>query len=142
MLNVILLGLALYLVHILLPSALRFTGPQPLRKLALENLGPRDKRSEPTALTLRAERALNNFRESLPVFLTLGLLVMIQGREESSGVLGAWVFLGARALYLPAYLSPIPGPRTFIWGAGAGGLLIMLLAVLAGSVSSAAFTMP
>jgi uncharacterized MAPEG superfamily protein len=40
-------------------------------------------------------------------------------------VTGAWVFLIARVLYVPIYMSGVSVVRTLTWAAGLAGLLMM-----------------
>ena len=59
-------------------------------------LGPRDEPPPQTAMGGRAERALNNLSEAMPVFLTLALLHLIEGTSDRLAVLGGQIFLAAR----------------------------------------------
>ena len=65
--------------------------------------------------------------EALPVFLALALLNLIVGTAGPLAVNGAIVFLVARILYLPAYLSGIVAVRTLLWTVGWVGLVMMLI---------------
>lgn len=89
----------------------------------------KDAAPEPSILGGRAARAQANLAESLPVFFVLGVLLEIQG-APTLGVQGAIVFLAGRALFVPAYLSALPGLRTLMWTVGATGLLMMAAALL------------
>ena len=73
----------------------------------------------------RAERALANMHEALPVFLALALLNLIVG-TGSLAQTGATVFLVARILYVPAYFTGASGLRTLFWAVGVVGLVMML----------------
>ena len=44
----------------------------------------------------------------------------------------AWVYLGARVLYVPAYASGVYLVRSLIWTVGFGATVVMLLAALGG----------
>ena len=131
MLLVVLLVLALFVLQTLLPN--RFREPAPAGsapKLRETPLGPRD---HPTPLTVvggRAQRALSNMQEALPVFITLALLNLILGTAAAMAVTGAWVFFIARLLYVPAYLSGVPVIRTLIWVVAWVGLVMMLVPLL------------
>lgn len=125
MVLIILLVLALFVLQTLLPPGLRYlVGPDAGRKLWLA-LGPRDNPPPQTTLGARAERALTNLQEALPVFLALALLNLIVG-SAALALTGATVFLIARTLYLPAYLAGIQLLRSLIWGAGVAGLVLMV----------------
>jgi len=129
MVLLILLVLALFVLQTLLPN--RFREPRaggPGAKLA-EALGPRDDQPPLTRIGGRAERALANMHEALPVFLTLALLNLILG-TGAMATTGATVFFVARVLYVPAYLAGTPVVRTLIWIAGVVGLVMMLIPIL------------
>jgi uncharacterized MAPEG superfamily protein len=125
MVLVVLLVLALFVFQTLLPGSFRYLGASTGNKLALA-LGPRDNPPPQTTVGGRAERALANMQEALPVFLTLALLNMIVGTAAALALTGATVFLIARVLYVPAYLLGIVGLRSLIWGASLAGLVMML----------------
>jgi uncharacterized MAPEG superfamily protein len=131
MVLLILLVLALFVFQTLLPAGFRYAGRDPGRPLAVA-LGPRDDPPRQSRMGGRAERALANMQEALPVFLTLALLNLYLGTGDLA-LTGATVFLVARVLYVPAYLAGIPGLRTLIWAAGVVGLVLMLIPVLARS---------
>ena len=128
MVLILLLVLALFVLQTLLPGTFRYLGG-PGNKLVLA-LGPRDNPPPQTTLGGRAERALVNMHEALPVFLTLALLNLIVGTAAALALTGATVFLIARLLYVPAYLLGIIGVRSLIWGASLVGLVMMLLPLL------------
>jgi len=52
------------------------------------------------------------------------------GAAANMALLGGWIFLVARLLYVPAYLSGVPVIRTLIWGAAWVGLIFMLIPLL------------
>lgn len=93
-------------------------------------LGPRDNPPPMPIIGERMERALKNMMEALPVFLTLALLTEIKGISGGVSELGAMVFVLARVFYVPAYLSGVPGVRSFVWTVGAGGLVLMIVGLL------------
>ena len=129
MVLLILLVLALFVLQTLLPNRFRERRASGGSMLA-EALGPRDDQPPLTRTGGRAERALANMQEALPVFLTLALLNLILGTGDLA-VTGATVFLVARVLYVPAYLAGITGIRTLIWVASLVGLVLMLIPILA-----------
>jgi uncharacterized MAPEG superfamily protein len=130
MVLIILLVLALFVLQTLLPASFRYMGgPDAGKKLALA-LGPRDNPPPQGVVGARAERALANMQEALPVFLALALLNMIVGTAGGLALTGATVFLVARTLYVPAYLAGITGVRTLLWAAGIVGLVMLLLPLL------------
>ena len=137
--TVILCVLALYVLQTLLPPALRYllAGPGTHARLRVA-LGPRDEPPPQTVMGGRAERALNNLPEAMPVFLTLALLHLIEGTSDRPVILGAQLFLAARVLYVPAYLSGVPGLRSAIWLASWVGLGLMLGALALAAVTERA----
>lgn len=131
MVLIVLLVLALFVLQTLLPS--RFREPRPAvqaGRLGESPWGPRDHPPPLTVIGGRAARALANMQEALPVFLALALLNLILGTSAAMAITGGWIFLIARLLYVPAYLSGIPVIRTLIWATGWVGLMMMLMPVL------------
>ena len=129
MVLVILLVLALFVVQTLLPMRFRYLQVKGMGQKLAQSLGPRDDPPPQTKMGGRAERALANLQEALPVFLTLALLNLILG-SGSLAVAGAWVFFVGRLLYVPAYLSGITGLRSLVWAASPVGLVMMLIPIL------------
>ena len=127
MVLLVLLVLALFVIQTLLPNRFRERAPGG-SKLAVA-LGPRDDQAPLTRIGSRAERALANMHEALPVFLTLALLNLILG-TGALATTGATVFLVARLLYVPAYLSGVYAIRTLIWAVSVVGLVMMLIPIL------------
>jgi uncharacterized MAPEG superfamily protein len=130
MVLLILLVLALFVLQTLLPNRFRDRPATAGASVLAEALGPRDDQPPLTRTGGRAERALANMQEALPVFLTLALLNLILGTGDLATT-GATVFLVARVLYVPAYLAGIVGVRTLIWIASVVGLVMMLIPILA-----------
>jgi uncharacterized MAPEG superfamily protein len=130
MVLIILLVLALFVFQTLLPTCFRYmVGPDVGSKLWLA-LGPRDNPPAQTRLGGRADRALTNMQEALPVFLALALLNQIMG-SAALALTGATVFLVARVLYVPVYLAGVMLLRTLIWAASIVGLVLMVVPLLA-----------
>lgn len=63
------------------------------------------------------------------VFLTVALRHLFQATPDAAAVHGAAVFLVARVLYVPAYLSGVPGLRSASWVVSWIGLALMLAAL-------------
>ena len=74
----------------------------------------------------RAQRALDNFKETWPAFIALALALAVTGRTGGTGALGAWIWFIARIVYLPLYLLGVPGVRTLVWAISIVGLILML----------------
>lgn len=118
---IILLVLALYLLQILLQETTRFGFD--VRGI----VGNRDNPPELTVMAGRLDRAKNNMQEALPMFLGLALLALATGRDTSVVTDAALVFLIARVVYVPAYMSGIPVFRSLVWLSGVAGLVVMAL---------------
>lgn len=92
-------------------------------------LGPRDTQPAMPALGGRFERALRNLMEALPIFLTLALLAEQKGIAGGITKQGAAIFAIARIIYVPAYVSGVPGLRSAIWMVGSAGLIAMAVGI-------------
>lgn len=90
-----------------------------------ENLDAR--LSEPT---LRLRRALHNHVENTGLFLTAVMLVQMSGSNSTLTAICAWIYVLARALYLPAYRFAWVPARTYLFGIGLLATLAMILASL------------
>jgi len=91
-------------------------------------LSNRDNLSAATPMGARAERAAANTKESFILFLALALTAHLAGVGEHA-LLGAQVFIWARLLYLPVYISGITYLRSAVWVVGIAGLAMMALAL-------------
>lgn len=130
MVSVILLVLLLFFAQTLLPGVLRIRNqPSPVAT-TVEMLGPRDTLPPTTVYGERAQRALLNLHEAMPVFLALALLHVATAGSSPRATLGATIFLIARVLYVPAYLSGIAGVRSLFWAIGVAGMLLMALPLI------------
>jgi uncharacterized MAPEG superfamily protein len=129
MILVVLLVLALFILQTLLPN--RFREPAPdAPSPRTEALGNRDHQRPLTIVGGRAERALANMQEALPVFLALALMNMIAAPGAGIALTGAWVFVIARTIYVPIYLAGVRVVRTLCWAAGVVGLAMMVAPLL------------
>lgn len=126
----ILAVLGLFVVQTLLPSTLRYilAGAGSAHRLRAA-LGPRDEQPPLSPLGRRARRALGNMHEALPVFLTLAMLHVVQKTTASLANHGASLFLVARVVYVPAYMSGIMGVRSAVWVVSWVGLAMMIAAL-------------
>lgn len=122
--TIVLLVLALYLVQLFLQETSRF------RFDILAIVGNRDHPPEMSIVAARLNRAKNNMLEALPLFLALALLALVKGGDTTQAVQGAMVFLVARLVYVPAYVSGIPLLRSLVWLAANAGLVVMALPLI------------
>jgi uncharacterized MAPEG superfamily protein len=130
MILLVLLVLALFVIQTLLPGRFREPAvPGAAGKLE-ENVGNRDHVRPLTVVGQRAARALANMHEALPVFLALALMNMIAGTAAAMATTGALIFLVARVLYVPLYLSGVSWLRSLVWAGGWAGLIMMLIPLL------------
>jgi uncharacterized MAPEG superfamily protein len=130
MILLVLLVLALFVIQTLLPGRFREpAAPGEAGKLA-ENVGNRDHVRPLTVIGQRAARALANMHEALPVFLALALMNMIAGTAAATATTGALVFLVARVVYVPLYLSGVSWLRSLVWAVAWVGLIMMLIPLL------------
>jgi len=92
--------------------------------------GPRDKTIELTGTAGRLQRAMNNHFEGLILFTIA--VVVVTYTDQSSGVtiLAAFTYLGARILYVPAYVFGLTPWRSLIWFIGLAATVTLLIAAL------------
>ena len=127
-LKILALGAVLLFVHIF--PATRFKTAQYGRKW---NVSARDETlPEPSPVTGRTMRAQANFLETFPIAIVALLGVVIAGKTSAETALGGWIWLGARAVYLPLYAAGVPVIRTVVWSISAIGLVMVIYPLLAG----------
>ena len=91
------------------------------------NAGPRDEgQGTLPSHAGRAQRALDNFKETYPAFIALALALTVTARTGGTGALGAWIWFAARIVYLPLYLLGVPWLRTLAYATSLVGLVFML----------------
>jgi uncharacterized MAPEG superfamily protein len=118
-------SVVLFFAHMIIQAsaALRDTG-------AAYNAGPRDAGTPVGVLAGRAQRMFDNFKETYPIFIALTLGLAVTGRGGGLADIGAWLWFGARIVYIPLYLAGVPWLRSLCWGVGTVGLVIMLTRLL------------
>lgn len=96
------------------------------------NAGPRDAPVPPPGpLAGRLMRAQANLFETLPLFAAAVLIAEAAGQTGPLTEAGAWLYAGARFIYLPLYAFGVPYLRSLVWAAGLAGLLLVILALFA-----------
>lgn len=91
------------------------------------NMSNRDNAAEPLGpMASRAQRASRNFLETFAFFVAATLAVVVAHRTDSQTLLGAYIYLGARIVYLPVYIIGIPYLRTLVYAASVWGILQIL----------------
>lgn len=92
------------------------------------NLGTREgieDRLSPLAQRLR--RASANFTENVGPFIIAVVVLVLAGKTSALTAALAWIYVGARVLYVPAYaLGWVPW-RSVIWMAGLVATLALLV---------------
>jgi uncharacterized MAPEG superfamily protein len=92
--------------------------------------GPRDNKIELTGTAGRFQRAMNNHFEGLILFTIAVVVVTYTDQSSTTTMLAAFTYLGARILYVPAYVFGLAPWRSLIWFIGLIAIVVMLLAVL------------
>lgn len=125
MLLIIFLVLLLLLVQVFLP------GHYLVQQVGTAaQMGPRDALPEPNQALGRARRAVNNLQETLPIFLTLGVLSIVLGEQGGFSLLGGVLYLLGRVAHAVCYmrgLSPWRSISFMVALVGMGAMLIPLL---------------
>ena len=93
-------------------------------------MGPRDDPPRLTGSAGRLQRALNNHFEGLIMFTLAVVVVTLGGQASGVTAACAWIYLGARMLYVPAYVLGWVPWRSVIWAVGFAATLAMILAAL------------
>ncbi|OJW64695.1 MAG: hypothetical protein BGO57_09390 [Sphingomonadales bacterium 63-6] len=126
--TILALAALLLLVHIM--AAIRIKTQQ----YGVEwNMGARDEALPPLSpVAARLERARDNFLETLPIAIIALMGVALTGKSSTLTLAAGWVWLGARAVYLPLYWAGIPKVRTYVWGVALAALLVLLGVLLLG----------
>lgn len=127
-LKILALGAVLLFVHIFV--ATRFKTAQYGREW---NVGARDEELPPAnVLTGRSARAQANFAETFPIAIVALLGVVAAGRTSDVTAIGGWLWLGARVVYLPLYLSGVRVVRTLVYTLSLVGLALVIAPLFAG----------
>ena len=95
------------------------------------NMGARDEALPPlNKVAARLERARDNYLETLPIAVIALLGVVVAGRADGTTALGGWIWLAARAVYLPLYWTGVPKVRTLVYMVSLAGLVMALWPLL------------
>ncbi|MFC4593634.1 MAPEG family protein [Sphingobium tyrosinilyticum] len=119
---------ALLLVHIFAAAHLK------TRQYGVKwNMGARDETLPPlNPLAGRLVRAQANFMETYPVAIVGLLGAVIAGQTSEMTAIGGWLWLAARAVYLPLYGIGVPVVRTLAYGVSMVGLALVFGAFVSG----------
>ena len=92
--------------------------------------GPRDTPMPIGGVAARLERAFWNFMETFPFFAAAILACAAAGKLDTTlTVWGAWLYVGARAVYVPLYATGVRGVRTLAWAVAIVGLGLVVAAL-------------
>lgn len=94
------------------------------------NAGPRDAPPQFSDLTGRLRRAVDNHFEALVFFIIAVVLVEFTLSNNLLTAICAWIYLGARVLYVPAYALGWTPWRSVIYAAGMVATMTMTIAAL------------
>ena len=91
------------------------------------NTGARDKDMPPlNDVAARLERARDNFQETLPLAIIALFGVVLADKASPVTAIAGWVWLAARALYIPLYWTGVKVWRTVVWAVATLALLVIL----------------
>ena len=92
------------------------------------NVGARDEALPPLQpLAGRLARAQANYFETFPVMIAAVAIAVLAERTSAVTAAGAWIWLGARIVYLPLYAAGIPVVRTVCFLVSVAGILMVLV---------------
>ncbi|GHA13073.1 membrane protein [Devosia pacifica] len=125
MVLIILLVLLLLMVQAFLPAKYLTdqVGPE-------KQMGPRDDLPQPSPELHRAQNALRNLQETLPIFLTLAVLGIVLDAVTIISLAGAVLYLLARVAHLVCYLRALSPWRSVAFGISLLGLIAMVIPLL------------
>jgi uncharacterized MAPEG superfamily protein len=92
--------------------------------------GPRDTPVQLTGVAGRLKRAMDNHFEGLILFGIACVVISMSGQSSDFTRICAWLYMGARLAYVPAYALGLSPWRSLIWFAGFGATTAMLIAAL------------
>ena len=73
----------------------------------------------------RLQKASDNLAENLILFAIVVLVVHAAGTSNSTSLLGAQIFLGARIAHAGLYTAGVSTVRTVAWAVSLGGIAMM-----------------
>ena len=95
------------------------------------NTGARDESLPPLGKHAgRLVRAQANLLETFPIAVAALLGVVLAGRTSSVTAIGAWIWLGARVVYLPLYWGGVKYVRSIVFLISIVGLGMVLWPLL------------
>ncbi|BAK64790.1 hypothetical protein SLG_01150 [Sphingobium sp. SYK-6] len=99
------------------------------------NMGARDEALPPAEPVVgRLTRAQSNFFETFPIVAIAILIDWAAGLLGTTTTWGAFLWLGARIVYLPLYAAGVPVVRTLAFGVSLIGIAMLLWPALRATV--------
>jgi uncharacterized MAPEG superfamily protein len=94
------------------------------------SMGARDEGFRLSPRAGRLQRAMNNHFEGLILFTAAVALVHLSGQSSALTIACAWIYLGARVLFIPAYFLALVPWRSALWMLGFFATLAMVASTL------------
>ena len=123
--NILILSFLLVIIQISVPVIIDLLITNKIKFIYL--FSSRDKDQETSVFFARANRALKNLFETLPIFIGLVLISIIKEVDNSSLAL---LWLISRTIYIPLYIFGINYLRTAVWAIGLICLIMMIVKFL------------
>ena len=123
--NILILSFLLVIIQISIPVIIDLFITNKIKFIYL--FSSRDKDQETSEFFGRANRALKNLFETLPIFIGLVLISIIKEVDNSSLAL---LWLISRAIYIPLYIFGVNYLRTAVWAIGLICLIMMSIKFL------------
>lgn len=73
----------------------------------------------------RCDRALQNYKETFPLFAAAVLCVAVLDKSTQLSQCGAVMYFASRLIYFPVYALGIAYLRTLVWLVGAAGIFMV-----------------
>ena len=73
----------------------------------------------------RLNRAIDNLKEAIIIFMPLNIAVQLLGLSNETTALGAQIFVAARIVHAIVYTLGVPWIRTVAWTAGVVGIIFV-----------------
>ena len=118
--NILILSFLLVIIQITIPVIIDLLITNKIKFIYL--FSSRDKDQETSVFFGRANRALKNLFETLPIFIGLVLISIIKEVDNSSLAL---LWLISRIIYIPLYIFGVNYLRTAVWAVGLICLIMM-----------------
>ena len=92
--------------------------------------GPRDEPRQVHGVAARLQRAQSNYLETFSMFAASLLGALMLGHAGHMTLIGAWLYVVGRAIYIPLYAAGVPMVRTIAWTIAMAGIGFEVAAVI------------